>query len=136
MRDTEFRIWDKERCKYFYFDTIDLIYPLFSVRTFVFPLLKSGVEKERNTGLRDCKRTEEYPEGQKIFEGDIVSVKRKQVNGSLHKFVVEWDNMKAGFYLTPIHRYPKDQESYLRNEFINAKNKSVIGNIHEGEGNE
>ena len=26
------------------------------------------------TGLRDCKRTEEYPEGQRIFEGDIVHV--------------------------------------------------------------
>ncbi len=24
------------------------------------------------TGLRDCKRTEEYPEGQMIFEGDII----------------------------------------------------------------
>lgn len=24
------------------------------------------------TGLRDCKRTKEYPEGQMIFEGDIV----------------------------------------------------------------
>lgn len=24
------------------------------------------------TGMRDCKRTEEYPEGQMIFEGDIV----------------------------------------------------------------
>ncbi len=24
------------------------------------------------TGLRDCKRTEEYPKGQMIFEGDIV----------------------------------------------------------------
>jgi len=23
------------------------------------------------TGLRDCKRTEEYPEGQKIWEGDL-----------------------------------------------------------------
>ena len=24
------------------------------------------------TGLKDCKRTEEYPEGQEIYEGDIV----------------------------------------------------------------
>jgi uncharacterized phage protein (TIGR01671 family) len=27
---------------------------------------------EQCTGLRDCKRTEEYPEGQLIYEGDIV----------------------------------------------------------------
>ena len=36
------------------------------------------------TGLRDCKRTEEYPEGQEIYEGDIV----KLYNGA--PGVVEW----------------------------------------------
>ena len=28
------------------------------------------------TGLKDCKRTEEFPEGQEIYEGDIVDFRR------------------------------------------------------------
>lgn len=29
------------------------------------------------TGLQDCKRTKEYPNGQEIYEGDIVTGKRE-----------------------------------------------------------
>jgi len=28
----------------------------------------------QSTGLKDCKRTEEYPEGQEIYEGDIITL--------------------------------------------------------------
>lgn len=50
------------------------------------------------TGLRDCKRTEEYPEGQKIFEGDIVKLWGQSPyfvefkNGGFEPFVVKgWE---------------------------------------------
>ena len=60
-----------------------------------------------------------------------MELKRKQIDGSLHRFVVEWDDMKAGFYLTLIHMYPRDQKSSLKGELINSRNKLVIGNIYE-----
>ena len=76
------------------------------------------------TGLKD-------KNGKEIYEGDIVGFKRKEILHTLHHSVVEWDDMKAGFFLTRVHMFPKKQDSSIRNEFINAKNKEVIGNIYE-----
>ena len=51
----------------------------------------------------------------------------------INRAVVFWDSMKAGFFITPTHCYKWKLEnpSYIRAEFINAKNKTVIGNIYE-----
>lgn len=75
------------------------------------------------TGLYDKNKV-------KIFEGDVLEMKRKEVSGNIHHFVVYWDKMKSGFYLSRVRAYPPS-EDYLRGEHINAKNKTVIGNIYQ-----
>jgi uncharacterized phage protein (TIGR01671 family) len=46
------------------------------------------------TGLNDCKRTKEYPNGQPIYEGDIVTAVNK---GWTRKFEIMWNEDKARF---------------------------------------
>lgn len=76
------------------------------------------------TGLRDCKRTEEYPEGQMIFEGDVVLCDR-HIND-------EFD--KKTFFVREI--YPISGligESLSGNEICGDdwEFAEVIGNIHD-----
>ena len=70
---------------------------------------------EQYTGLKDKKRTEEFPEGQKIFEGDKVKDGRGVIR------VCEW--IHGGFV------FREDMRNYI---FANNECE-VIGNIHEGE---
>jgi len=65
------------------------------------------------TGLKDCKRTEEYPEGQEIYEGDIV-----QSNGYINREVV-WADEIGGFSLEHTA------------EFYRSVRMEVIGNKWE-----
>ena len=67
------------------------------------------------TGLRDCKRTKEYPEGQMIFEGDIV-------RGTFYGFPMPLEN-----YVFVIG-WQEDVAGYKANYFENVE---VIGNIHD-----
>ena len=95
------------------------------------------------TGLKDCKRTEEYPDGQEIYEGDIVVVLDRdwpsqmdscpELNHQQYKksissvCVVVWNN--GSFYLDKKagrgYYYPQIYRSRGRDVF------EVIGNIHE-----
>lgn len=77
------------------------------------------------TGMRDCKRTEEYPEGQMIFEGDIV-----QFYGTYALEVyIENGHTKIRWFDTVTNRietdlfFGYDAEAYGECE--------VIGNIHD-----
>lgn len=84
----------------------------------------SNYRKLDCTGVPDKK-------GRLIYEGDIVEMKRKEVSGDIHRFVVAWDTNKAGFYLIRVHMWVGLAESYAGGEHINGKNKTVIGNIYE-----
>lgn len=64
------------------------------------------------TGLRDCKRTKEYPEGQMIFEGDIV-VSTNANRLSNKPYIVEFSAI-SGYWCCDPKREPV-----------------VIGNIHD-----
>lgn len=83
------------------------------------------------TGLRDCKRTEEYPEGQMLFEGDVIKVERDLYCGENKKEreifngVVWYDDKHTCFGIKskkyrclPIHRFKGDYSA-------------IIGNIHD-----
>ncbi len=68
-------------------------------------------------GLKDKKRTKEFPEGQEIYEGDIV----KDAEGEIRTVI--WHN--ASFYF----RY---QEKKGREDaYIHTSTVEVIGNIYE-----
>ena len=71
------------------------------------------------TGLHDKKRTEEYPDGQEIYEGDIVTEDEQ-----LWKIV--WDvNKLAGF-----EAQNEDDENYYLGG-AGWERCEVIGNIYE-----
>ena len=79
-------------------------------------------EEEQYTGLNDSKRTPEFPEGQEIYEGDIVvkDGKRYVIRYSIHSFDLacstdDWPKRKDGY-------------SYLATSWSDIK---VIGNIHD-----
>jgi uncharacterized phage protein (TIGR01671 family) len=95
------------------------------------------------TGLRDSKRTEEYPEGQDIYEGDIVLFDDTGEEGYEYKEGFDFKNIakvvfdleKAGYTLTD---FAEKENSYMANDGlceINSgtflKECEVIGNIYE-----
>lgn len=77
------------------------------------------------TGLRDCKRTEEYPEGQMIFEGDIVITNK--FGTPQKKYVIGFDEEIA----TYIGEGKKGCARYFTTFSGDADCFEVIGNIHD-----
>lgn len=71
----------------------------------------------QHTGLRDSKRTAEYPEGQMIFEGDIVMLTTPM--GEKYKSVVRFKEAKFEFF-------GLSNPSYFASRYA-----EVIGNIHD-----
>jgi hypothetical protein len=89
----------------------------------------SSKDIEWFTGLRDSKCTEEYPEGQKIYEGDWL----QDEDG--HISLVVWDGSDLKFEnidQCEAQEYLKTGEvepAYIAsNVFVESK---IIGNIHE-----
>ena len=94
------------------------------------------------TGLKDSKRTEEYPEGQEIYEGDII--KCLNVNGEdikTKRVVVFQKGYFLGLY---IDESRNQYEEFLRNKDLTAgwyddipvlnaglEDSLIIGNIYE-----
>ena len=90
-REIKFRAWDKAFDKMINFDDtlakewilgltlwgdvigcdLKALEPKSSHETYIITY-PERFELMQYTGLKDCKRTEKYPEGQEIYEGDIV----------------------------------------------------------------
>ena len=74
------------------------------------------------TGLRDCKRTAEYPEGQMIFEGDIVTIPDSKKLGL--PAPIHYDCERATFEVS--------RSGYNPLSLVDAREfYDVIGNIHD-----
>ena len=76
------------------------------------------------TGLKDSKRTKEYPEGQEIYEGDkIIATFYNEIYP--REYIVSWHDNMASFILAmkPNSGYPFDSHGVHSIE--------VIGNIHD-----
>ncbi len=80
-------------------------------------LFRDWANLEQYIGLRDCKRTEDYPEGQKIWEGDCC-----RIGGGI--FVVVWDGFASRFYL-------KSTKSVICKDIRYVRKATVIGSIHQ-----
>ena len=92
---------------------------------FISPINLNNKVKDKDnyqfTGLTDKKRTKEFPNGQEIYEGDILSGKNEGVPA-----LVVWNISGAGFEL----KWGDKEESYgYTHRTYNAL--EVIGNIHE-----
>jgi len=113
MREIIFRAWDENNnC----FRDKDMALSILQDATVTG---MEGYMVEQFTGLRDSKRTSEFPEGQMIFEGDLIS------DGHNNIGIVEWlsgDN--PGFYL----HWPNVETGGF--DGID-KWGIVVGNIHE-----
>jgi len=71
-----------------------------------------------SVGLKDCKRTREYPEGQEIYEGDLLLTPHEPCS------MVAWCSCGWMPFL-------RDQQTEPR--FYLGRDVEVIGNIHENE---
>ena len=72
-------------------------------------------------GLKDKKRTKEFPEGQEIYEGDILRVRGRKKVGYYNSEVIY---QKQGFTL-------KSNKTYLNDDSCLLVGVEVIGNIHQ-----
>ncbi len=129
MRNIKFRAWnkvDKKMGKSF------TLQEAIRVRPFVDPT--DDCIYLQFTGLRDKKRTKKYPNGQEIYEGDIV----KDFDGDI--LFVEWGDFVENYYEpSPGFRFrlsdktKKSLGKKFEYDWRNAKLEylEVIGNIYQ-----
>ena len=141
MINVMFRFWDKQLhdMQYQYLHDLCEDDYWFDSETSVWYVLHDSHTKQERficmqfTGLRDNKRTAEFPEGQKIYEGDIC------INHNVlsdYYYVVKW--IFAGFQLVTYKKPTSDvrgishgiNQGYMED----ADHIEVIGNIHQNPG--
>ena len=79
-------------------------------------------------GLKDCKRTKEYPEGKEIYEGDILQPKNREEK----YYVIEFKD--GGFKRKYKVKMKYKGEEWIETKYhenIFADEHRVIGNIYE-----
>lgn len=139
MREIEFRAWLKEEKKIVGVEEIDFIgqksiaydeieyrytdkEPFHYTRWVDF----EDIELMQSSGLRDKTRTKEYPEGKKIFEGDIVKCKVYSLDNEHWEIdsigQVMYDDDCCAYFI-------KFDESCIH--LTSAWDLKVIGNIYE-----
>lgn len=77
MKEIKFRAWDKREKRWYDYEDSEVFIdlhgqPLIYTAENPYPFANTDIQLMQYTGLKDSKRTEEYPEGQEIYEGDIV----------------------------------------------------------------
>jgi len=132
MKEHKYRAWDKE------FKMMSEPMELFKngQSFFFFPGIGTRCPNHESlivmefTGLHDSKRTKEYPEGQEIWEGDVVRrIIRDGDSTSGATFTVEWVSCTARFAVISI-----DTGKYGDAEWtIDPNFLEVIGTIHDKE---
>jgi len=128
MREIKFRVWDKRN------KTMFKIFDSVTQEDWYLPHWKDLYEVMQYTGLRDSKRTEEYPDGQEIYEGDIVYFSIFDHNGSdtQYKGVVKWNNaMFEIWYSVELEYFGHDGGFVLAWAHSQDDEFEVIGNIYE-----
>lgn len=80
-------------------------------------------------GLRDCKRTKEYPEGQMIFEGDICRFREWNNGDMCWVGKVHYEHQQ--FVISGGKNKECDSPFTLVMSRFSSENIEVIGNIHE-----
>ena len=116
-RDIRFRAWDKEKKVMF------IIFDSTNQTEWYLPHWKDNFEVTQYTGLKDKKRTEQYPEGQEIYEGDIVSCK------------MAVDPQKEAYRGEVVYKINYDGPGFevktKKGNYLFAYKTEVIGNIYE-----
>ncbi|MCU4880389.1 hypothetical protein CBR56_25315 [Bacillus thuringiensis] len=107
MRETKFRVWEKEYKRFLEGDII---------RDYIIGELIDDPDREvmQYTGLKD-------KNGKGIYEGDIV-----EYDGWF--YIIKWDEEEAGFYM---HDKNNFEDDHLR--MIDISVGEVMGNIYENE---
>ena len=145
----KFRAWSKDRNEYIPQDQIDQLFLRMDGRVFWhacdgftengterYQILKEDVtdkiDIEFSTGRRDIKRTEEFPEGQEIYEGDKAKVNPPFMEQDRDKIYVIRYSDHSFDMASKTDEWPKrgDGYSYYAG---NWNNLEIIGNIHEPE---
>ncbi len=142
MREIKFRAWSDSGKKFYYSNDeayllkeYDGVLWLIEDIGFYSPekeakeYLKIGLAIEY-TGLKDKKRTEEYPEGQDIYDEDIVRMdlgSMGMVVGFIKYSTVESDECFGGFFF---YELDEDCNGFSLGKLMVEKSE-VIGNVRE-----
>ncbi len=121
MREIKFRAWDKHQEKWVTEEcSLGMNGEVQIPNLISFIRQVEDIVVVQYTGLKDKKRTEEYPEGQEIYEGDICLTRGfLVVNGKQTR---------------PEHRFEVEQtiEAWYKALCLGSSNNiEVIGNIYE-----
>lgn len=134
MRDPKFRVWDKILQCY----TKDSMGLLHSEGTITFDAGDRYIF-EQYIGLKDKKRTKEFPDGQPIYEGDKIEADGTRIIGhdmpaltqrvnSRNQYIVAWDDIFLGW------KFIGEKNLAWKDEInidISKRNMEVIGTIHD-----
>jgi uncharacterized phage protein (TIGR01671 family) len=132
MRELKFRAWNKKEKQMYFNSRLDLFF-----RHMIY--IGKEFEIMQYTGLHDNKRTTEYPEGQEIYEGDIIRY-TNEIEEIFHEEIgiVVFEQAECNFCIqrtvVNLENYPVPKTThtiYLIDNVQYHAAYEVIGNIYE-----
>ncbi len=143
MKENKFRYWDKQEKRMYYFNLEDIWDNGYH---------DGNWDLENNNvmqyiGLKDKKRTEEYPEGKEIYEGDILSIPSSDIEVVIPELnqgpEVEYNQLCEVVFRDGAFQVKTKADSYFENrwyllpeiehDILGKNGTEVIGNIYENE---